>query len=82
MCCPRDDPVLFPDEWEKYKNTHKDAKLRQHEAVVLRQADYYDEYYTGDYENVEYEDEYDYNLKFQSCDAPNECVSTENCKGN
>ena len=83
MCCPRDDPVLFPDEWEEYKNTHKDAQLRRHEALVLRQSDFY-EYYTGDYEDVEYEYEYEYDdtLKFQSCDAPNECVSTENCKGN
>ena len=75
VCCPKDENVLFPNEWKKFKENHTDAKLRQHEIeILIRQSNEY-EYYYGDYEY-----EYEAVNTFQPCNEPLQCVSADNCR--
>ena len=73
VCCPKDETVLFPNEWKKFKENHTDAKLRQHEVeILIRQSDEY-EYYYGDYE-------YEAENTFTPCNEPFQCVSADSCR--
>ena len=75
VCCPKDETVLFPNEWKKFKENHTDAKLRQHEIeILIRQSNEYEYYYS--------DNEYEYEAvnTFQPCNEPLQCVSADNCR--